>query len=87
MFSGLSWHLLYYQLFSLDPGHSLVSLFLDNTLTIIIIIIIMMIIMIIQIMTIIIIAAVPTVETNQDTNDIPVMIFQVKCKVIFVFPK
>ena len=38
-------------------------------------------------MTIIIIAAVPTVETNQDTNDIPVMIFQVKCKVIFVFPK
>ena len=84
MFSGLSWHLLYYQLFSLDPGHSLVSLFLDNTLTIIII---MMIIMIIQIMTIIIIAAVPTVETNQDTNDIPVMIFQVKCKVIFVFPR
>ena len=84
MFSGLSWHLLYYQLFSLDPGHSLVSLFLDNTLTIIII---MMIIMIIQIMTIIIIAAVPTVETNQDTNDIPVMIFQVKCKVIFVFAR
>ena len=85
MFSGLSWHLLYYQLFSLDSGHSLVSLFLDNTSTIIIIII--MIIMIIQIMTIIIIAAVPTVETNQDTNDIPVMIFQVKCKVIFVFPR
>ena len=85
MFSGLSWHLLYYQLFSLDPGHSLVSLFLDNTLTIIIMI--MMIIMIIQLMTIIIIAAVPTVETNQDTNDIPVMIFQVKCKVIFVFPR
>ena len=82
MFSGLSWHLLYYQLFSLDPGHSLVSLFLDNTLTIMI-----MIIMIIQIMTIIIIAAVPTVETNQDTNDIPVMIFQVKCKVIFVFAR
>ena len=71
LFLGLFWHLLFYQLFYLVPGHSLVSLFLDNTLTIMIIII----------------AAVPTVETNQDTNDIPVMIFQVKCKVIFVFPK